>query len=91
MTIRGFCHKQPIALCAGLDRWLGRSTSKHQLSLSPALHNHLAIITRLKYALDCLYCVLPQHRAIGLQTDCTAALPGHVVRLPDSHMYALWP
>ena len=45
---------------------------------------------RLEYALDCLYCVLPKHRAIGLQTECTVAVPAPVVRLPDS-LCALWP
>ena len=31
--------------------------------------------------------------AIGLQTDCMAMVvkPAPVVRLPDSHVYALWP
>ena len=43
------------------------------------------------YALDCLYCmhVLPRHRAIVLRTDCTVALPAPMVRLLDSHVYAL--
>ena len=39
-----------------------------------------------------------QHHAIGLQTDCMLVVPPpvhggthHVVRLSDSHVYALWP
>ena len=32
-----------------------------------------------------------QHRAIRLQTDCMVVVPAPVVRLPDSHLYALWP
>ena len=31
------------------------------------------------------------HHAIGLQTDCMVVVPAPVVRLPDSHVYALWP
>ena len=30
-------------------------------------------------------------RAVGLQTDCMVIVLAPVVRLPDSHMYALWP
>ena len=29
--------------------------------------------------------------AIGLQTDCMVIVPAPVVRLPGSHVYALWP
>jgi hypothetical protein len=35
--------------------------------------------------------MLSQHRAVGLQTDCMVVVPAPVVRLPDSHVYALWP
>ena len=35
--------------------------------------------------------MLSQNRAIGLQTDCMVIVPAPVVRLPDSHVYALWP
>ena len=45
----------------------------------------------LECVLDCVYCMLQQHCAIGLQTDCMVAVPAPVVRLPDSHVYALWP
>ena len=45
----------------------------------------------LECVLDCLYCMLQQHCAIGLQTDCMMAVPAPVARLPDSHVYALWP
>ena len=42
--------------------------------------------------LECvLDCMLQKHRAIGLQTDCMMVVPAPVVRLPDSHVYALWP
>ena len=34
---------------------------------------------------------LSQHRAIGLQTHCMVVVPALVVKLPDSHVYALWP
>ena len=34
---------------------------------------------------------LSQHHAIALQTDCMVVVPAPVVRLPDSHVYALWP
>ena len=44
----------------------------------------------LECVLDCLYCMLQQHRAVGLQTDCMVAVPAPVVRLPDSHVYALY-
>ena len=30
------------------------------------------------------------HPAIGLQTDCMMAVLAPMVRLPDSHVYALW-
>ena len=29
--------------------------------------------------------------AIGLQTDCMVTVPAPMERLPDSHVYALWP
>ena len=45
----------------------------------------------LQCVLDCLYCMLQQHRAVGLQTDCMVAVPAPVVSLLDSHVYALWP
>ena len=32
-----------------------------------------------------------ESRAIRLQNDCMVAVPAPVVRLPDSHVYALWP
>ena len=32
-----------------------------------------------------------QHHAIALQTDCMVLVLAPVVRLPDSHVYALWP
>lgn len=31
-----------------------------------------------------------QHNASRLQTDCMVVVPGPMVRLPDSHLYALW-
>ena len=31
------------------------------------------------------------YHAIELQTECMVIVPAPVVRLPDSHMYALWP
>ena len=47
----------------------------------------------LGFSVSCLLmpCMLQQHRAVGLQTDCMVAVPAPVVRLPDSHVYALWP
>ena len=46
-----------------------------------------------EYAWDLMMCMPwpSQHHAIGLQTDCMVVVPPHVVRLPDSHVYALWP
>ena len=46
-----------------------------------------------EYALDLMLCMPSQHHAIasGLQTDCMVVVPAPVVRLPDSHVYALWP
>ena len=41
--------------------------------------------------LDWMLCMPSQHDAIGLQTDCMVVVPGPVMRLPDSHVYALWP
>ena len=35
--------------------------------------------------------MLSQYCAIGMQTDCMVIVPAPVVRLLDSHMYALWP
>ena len=32
-----------------------------------------------------------QHNASRLQTDCMVVVSGPMVRLPDSHLYALWP
>ena len=49
------------------------------------------VTLRLEYALNCLYYVLHQHCAIGMQTDCMMVVPAPVVRLPDSHVYAPWP
>ena len=46
---------------------------------------------RLEYALCLLQCKLSQHHAIGLQTDCMVTVLAPVVRLLDSHVYALWP
>ena len=46
---------------------------------------------RLECVLNCLYCMLQQHRAIGLQSDCMVVVPAPVVRLPDCYVYALWP
>ena len=47
--------------------------------------------TQPEYAFDVMLYMLPQHHAIGLQTDCMVLVPAPVVRLPDSHVYALWP
>ena len=47
--------------------------------------------SQLEYALDLMLCMPSQHHAIGLQTDCMVVVPAPVVRLPDSHVYALWP
>ena len=46
---------------------------------------------RHEYALDLMLCMPSQYHAIGLQTDGMVAVPAPVVRLPDSHVYALWP
>ena len=46
---------------------------------------------RPEFALDVILYMLPQHRAIGLQTDCMVLVPAPVWRLPDSHVCALWP
>ena len=46
--------------------------------------------TQARLALDVMLCMLSQNRAIGLQTDCMVIVPAPVVRLPDSHVYALW-
>ena len=43
------------------------------------------------YALDLVLCMPSQHCAIGLQTDCMVVVPAPVMRLPDSHVYAVWP
>ena len=42
------------------------------------------------FALDVMLYMLSQHHAIGLQNDCTAVVPTPMVRLPDTHVYALW-
>ncbi len=42
-------------------------------------------------ALDCLYCILQQHCAIRLPTNCMVAVPAPMVRLPDPHVSAPWP
>ena len=43
-----------------------------------------------EYASCLLHCKSSQHQAIGMQTDCMVIVPAPVVRLPDSHVYALW-
>ena len=43
------------------------------------------------YALHSMLCIPSQHHATGLQTDCMVIVPGPMVRLPDSQVYALWP
>ena len=45
----------------------------------------------LEYALCLLQCKSPHLDAIGMQIDCMVTVPAPLVRLPDSHMYALWP
>ena len=70
-----------IAHLAAVDR--GRKGS------SPS--SPVCIAPRLEYAWDRLYCVLHQSCAIGLQTDCMMVVPAPMVRLPDSHVSALWP
>ena len=50
----------------------------------------LAYVDSTITATSLLY-MISQHHAIGLQNDCMAVVLGPVVRLPDSHMYALWP
>ena len=51
----------------------------------------LSMHPRHEYALDLTLCMPSQHHAVGLQADCMVVVPGRVVRLPDSHVYALWP
>ena len=38
-----------------------------------------------------MQCMIHQHCAIGLQTGCMVIVVAPVVRLPDPHVYALWP
>ena len=46
---------------------------------------------RLEYALNCLQSMLHHPRAIGQHGGCKVAMPAPVVRLPVSHVYAVWP
>ena len=48
-------------------------------------------LIRLGFMMHCPLCFIAHYRAIGLQTDCMVTVPAPVVRLPDSHVYALWP
>ena len=48
-------------------------------------------IPKPENVLDFMMYMPSQHHAIGLQTDCMLVVPGPLVRLPDSHVYALWP
>ena len=41
--------------------------------------------------MDLMLCMPSRHHAIGLQTDCMVTVLAPVVRLLDSHVYALWP
>ena len=38
-----------------------------------------------------MLCMPSQHHATRLQTDCMTDVPAPMVRLPTSHVYALWP
>ena len=51
----------------------------------------LSMHPRHEYALDLMLCMPSQHHAIGLQTDCMVLVPWPMLRLPDSHLDALWP
>ena len=42
-------------------------------------------------ALKMMLCMPSHHHAIGLQTDCMVVVSALMVRLPDSHVYTLWP
>ena len=48
-------------------------------------------VPSLEYALESMFCMPSQHHAIGLQTGCMVTVLAPVVRLLDSHVYALWP
>ena len=38
-----------------------------------------------------MQCMTTRQCTIELQTDCVVTVVAPVVRLPDSHVYALWP
>ena len=49
------------------------------------------LYTQASLALDVMLYMLYPHRAIGVHSDCMMVEPASVVRLPDSHVYVLWP
>ena len=51
----------------------------------------IRVMSRPEYAMDLALCMPSQHHAIGLHTDCLVFVPTPVVRLPEPHVYALWP
>ncbi len=54
-----------------------------------ALHEKIAL--HAEYASCLLLRNLSQCRATGLQIGCMVTVLDPVVRLPDFHVYALWP
>ena len=68
----------------------------HHFTCSQHVSKHQHILISIVYALyesilvlDLMLCMPIQHYAIGLQTDCMVIVPAPMVRLPDSHAYAL--
>ena len=65
--------------------YTGQKAKRRCLSYTPDL-------PRLEYALESMLCMLSQHHAIELQTDCMVTMLAPVpLRLLDSRVYALWP
>ena len=71
-TLMSSCHRQGVA---SLWAWsIFGTLMRHGDTSAP----------RLECALNCLDCMLQQHRVIGLQTNCMVVVPTPVVRLQDS-------
>ena len=78
------------------DMCLSQDRTYHWAQRWPSLSEeaescHAACTQAHVYGLEFMQCMVPQHRAIGLQTDCMVIVLAPVVRLPDSHVYSLWP
>ena len=75
--------------------YAGHKSPEHPCKLYPSTVNggcscNAPIPTKFFFRQDTCYPICQHvHSAIGLQKDCMVVVPALVVRLPDSHVYAL--